>query len=226
MVTIVPSILAADYTRLGEQVEAVQAAGLQAVSVDIMDGHFVPNLTFGPGIVKAIHDRTGIFLDVHLMIANPDSHLESFAAAGADRLIVHQETCPHLYRTLQTLRELGVEAGVALNPGTPISTLEEVLYLIDVVLVMTVNPGFGGQAFLHSQLDKIRRLRERLDQLEREVAIQVDGGIDAETAPLVVGAGATILIAGSSVFNAKAPVSENVQNLLSSIARSERKVYP
>lgn len=223
MVTIVPSILAADYTRLGEQVHEVQSAGAQAIQIDIMDGHFVPNLTFGPGIVKAIRAVSDIFLDVHLMIANPDSFLEPFARAGADRLIVHQETCPHLYRTLQSIREMGIQVGVALNPGTPVSTLEEVLDLTDVILVMTVNPGFGGQAFLHSQLDKIRRLRKRLDQTGREIRIAVDGGIDTTTAPLVVEAGATILIAGSSVYNDKTPVAENLQALLTSASLHPQK---
>jgi ribulose-phosphate 3-epimerase len=216
VIIIEPSILSAEYTRLGEQVLEAQAAGAQAVQVDVMDGHFVPNLTFGPGIVKALRAVTSMFLDVHLMIANPDSFLGVFAAAGADRLIVHQETCPHLYRTLQSIRELGVEAGVALNPGTPISALEEVLPLADLVQVMTVNPGFGGQEFLHSQLDKIRRLREVIARQNQKIAIAVDGGIDVETAPLVVEAGATVLIAGSSIYNQQAPVAENLQRLLAS----------
>lgn len=214
MVIIEPSILAADYTRLGEQAREVEAAGAPAIQIDVMDGHFVPNLTFGPGIVQALRGATRLFLDVHLMITNPDAFLEVFARAGADRLIVHQETCPHLYRTLQSIRELGIQAGVALNPGTPVHTLDEVLDLVDVIQIMTVNPGFGGQEFLPSQLDKIRRLRQRLSQAGKSIAIAVDGGIDQVTAPQVVQAGASVLIAGSSVFNAGGSVAENLRRLL------------
>lgn len=214
MVTIEPSILAADYTRLGEQAREVEAAGAPAIQIDVMDGHFVPNLTFGPGIVQALRSVTRLFLDVHLMITNPDAFLEVFARAGADRLIVHQETCPHLYRTLQSIHELGIQAGVALNPGTPVHTLDEVLDLVDVIQIMTVNPGFGGQDFLPSQLDKIRRLRQRLSQAGKSIAIAVDGGIDQVTAPQVVQAGASVLIAGSSVFNASGSVAENLRRLL------------
>lgn len=217
MIIIEPSILAADYTRLGEQVLEAQAAGVRAIQIDIMDGHFVPNLTFGPGIIQAISSITSLFLDVHLMITNPDDHLKAFVEAGADRLIVHQETCPHLYRTLQSIRELGVEAGVALNPGTPIETLDEILELTDLVQIMTVNPGFGGQAFLVSQVDKIQRLQTRLVKREKKIPIAVDGGIDTKTAPLVVSAGATVLIAGSSIFNRRAAVAENMRSLLASI---------
>lgn len=214
MVIIEPSILAADYTRLGEQAREVEAAGAPAIQIDVMDGHFVPNLTFGPGVVQALRGATRLFLDVHLMITNPDAFLEVFARAGADRLIVHQETCPHLYRTLQSIRELGIQAGVALNPGTPIHTLDEVLDLVDVIQIMTVNPGFGGQDFLPSQLDKIRRLRQRLSQASKSIAIAVDGGIDQVTASQVVQAGASVLIAGSSVFNAGGSVAENLRRLL------------
>jgi ribulose-phosphate 3-epimerase len=217
MITIVPSILAADYGRLKEQVQEAQAAGIQALQIDVMDGHFVPNLTFGPGIVQAIRPLVSLFLDVHLMIEQPERYLQVFAEAGADRLIVHQETCPQLYRTLQSIRELGIEAGVALNPGTPAHTLDEVLELCDLVQVMTVNPGFGGQAFLPSQLGKIRRLHEMIAARRLEVPIAVDGGIDAATAPLVVQAGATVLIAGSSVYNRQAPVAENYRRLLSAV---------
>lgn len=221
MILIEPSILAADYGRLKEQVQEAQAAGIQALQIDVMDGHFVPNITFGPGIVQAIRAFASLFLDVHLMIEQPERYLPVFAEAGADRLIVHQETCPQLYRTLQSIRELGVEAGVALNPGTPAHTLEEVLELCDLVQVMTVNPGFGGQAFLHSQLSKIRRLHETLAVRGLDIPIAVDGGIDAETAPLVVEAGATVLIAGSSVYNDRAPVAENLQRLLRSVEIKE-----
>ena len=221
MILIEPSILAADYGHLQDQVQEAQAAGVQALQIDVMDGHFVPNITFGPGIVQAIRPLVSLFLDVHLMITQPERYLQVFAEAGADRLIVHQETCPNLYRTLQSIRELGIEAGVALNPGTPIQTLEEVLELADLVQVMTVNPGFGGQAFLHSQLDKIRRLRAMIGASALHIPIAVDGGIDPTTAPLVVQAGATVLIAGSSVYNHKASVAENLRVLLESIRHGQ-----
>ena len=218
MIIIEPSILAADYGRLKEQVQEAQAAGVQALQIDVMDGHFVPNITFGPGIVKAIRPFVSLFLDVHLMITQPERYLEVFAESGADRLIVHQETCPHLYRTLESIRDLGIEAGVALNPGTPIQTLEEVLAQCDLIQVMTVNPGFGGQAFLNSQVDKIHRLQGMITQAGLDIPIAVDGGIDATTAPLVVKAGATVLIAGSSIYNQKASVADNLQLLLKSTA--------
>jgi ribulose-phosphate 3-epimerase len=182
-----------------------------------MDGSFVPDITFGPGVVRAIRPLVSLPLDVHLMIVEPERHLEAFATAGADRLIVHQETCPHLHRVLQCIHELKIEAGVALNPGTPLSVLEEVLHLTDLIQVMTVNPGWGGQPFLHSQLDKIRRLRRMLDERGLNTPIAVDGGIDSTTAPLVVSAGATVLIAGSSIYNDRATVAENVATLRASI---------
>lgn len=214
---IVPSILAADYTRLGEQAKEAQEGGADALQIDIMDGCFVPNITFGPGIVKAIRSAVSIFLDVHLMIAEPERYLEDFVRAGADRLIVHQETCPHLHRTLAAIRELGVEAGVSINPATPLVAIEEVLTSCDLVQVMTVNPGFGGQQFIHSQLDKIGRLSRLLKESELVVPIAVDGGIDTNTAPLVVEAGARVLIAGSSVYNNNATVAENIAALRGSI---------
>ena len=218
MIIIEPSILAADYGRLKEQVQEAQAAGVQALQIDVMDGHFVPNITFGPGIVKAIRPLVSLFLDVHLMITQPERYFDVFVESGADRLIVHQETCPHLYRSLESIRDLGIDAGVALNPGTPIQTLEEVLELCDLIQVMTVNPGFGGQAFLHSQVDKIRRLQGMITQAGLDIPIAVDGGIDSTTAPLVVKAGATVLIAGSSIYNQKASVADNLQLLLKSTA--------
>ncbi len=220
MIVIEPSILSADFTRLGEQAHEAEAAGLKAIQIDIMDGRFVPNITFGPGVVQALRSVVTLTLDVHLMIVEPERYLETFAKAGADRLIVHQETCPHLHRTLQAIRDLGVEAGVTINPGTPVSAIEEVFDLIDLVQVMTVNPGFGGQEFLHSQLSKIQRIRAILMREHRKIPIAVDGGIDATTAPLVVEAGATVLIAGSSVYNEYASVKENVNAMLSSIERS------
>lgn len=214
------SILSADFARLGEQACEAEAGGADALQIDVMDGCFVPNITFGPGVVEALRPLVGLPLDVHLMIVEPQRHLEAFAGAGADRLIVHQEACLHLHRVLQSIRELGVEAGVTLNPATPIAAIEEVLELVDLVQVMTVNPGWGGQAFLHGQLDKIRRLRSLLAARGLQVPIAVDGGIGPDTAPLVAKAGATVLIAGSSIYNDRAPVADNVAALRQSALRA------
>jgi len=219
MIVIEASILSADFARLGEQAREAEAAGVDAIQVDVMDGRFVPDITFGPGVVRALRPLVSLPLDVHLMIVEPERHLAAFADAGADRLIVHQETCPHLHRVLQCIREFKIEAGVALNPGTPLSVLEEVLHLADLIQVMTVNPGWGGQPFLHSQLDKIRRLRRTLDERGLDVPIAVDGGISPITAPLVVDAGATVLIAGSSIYNDRASVVENVAALRAGVER-------
>ncbi len=217
MIVIEPSILSADFARLGEQAREAEAAGVEGLAVDIMDGRFVPNITFGPGVVRALRPLVSLTLDLHLMIVEPERYLAEFAEAGADRLVVHQEACVHLHRVLQSIRELGVEAGVAINPGTPVCLLEDVLDLTDLIQVMTVNAGFGGQPFIHSQVDKIRRLRHMLDERGLDVPIAVDGGIDPTTAPLVVEAGATVLIAGSSVYNSKASVAENVAALRASV---------
>lgn len=217
MVLIEASILSADFARLGEQAREAEAAGVDGIQIDIMDGSFVPDITFGPGVVRALRRLINVPLDVHLMIVEPGKHLEAFAEAGADRLIVHQETCPHLHRVLQCIHELKIEAGVSINPGTSLSVLEEVLDLTDLIQIMTVNPGWGGQPFIHSQLDKIRRLRRMLDERELDIPIAVDGGIDMSTAPLVASAGATVLIAGSSIYNNKASVAENVAALRASI---------
>lgn len=217
MIQIFPSILSADFARLGQQAQEAEAAGADGLQVDVMDGSYVPDITFGPGVVRALRPLVQIPLDVHLMVVGPDRHLAAFAQAGADSLIVHQESCPHLHRTLQTIRELGVKAGVTINPGTPLAVLEEVLHMVDLVQVMTVNPGWGGQAFIHSQVDKIRRLHTMLDERGLDVPIGVDGGIGSTTAPLVVAAGATVLIAGSSVYNDRASVAENVAALRASI---------
>ena len=216
-ILIVPSILAADYTRLGEQAKEAENGGADALQIDVMDGRFVPNITFGPAVVKALNSSVSLFLDVHLMIIEPERYLEEMGRAGANRLIVHQETCPHLHRTLAGIRKLGIEAGVSINPGTPLSAIEEVLEVCDLIQVMTVNPGFGGQKFIHSQLDKIDRLRSLLKERGLEIPIAVDGGIDIKTAPLVARAGATVLIAGSSIYNDNAPVIENIAALRASI---------
>lgn len=217
MVVIEASILAADYARLGEQACEAQSSGVDGIQVDVMDGRFVPEITFGPGVVRSLRPLVDLILDVHLMVIEPERHLAAFARAGADRLIVHQETCPHLHLVLGAIRELGIEAGVSINPGTPITTLEEVLDLVNMIQVMTVNPGWGGQPFLQGQLEKIRRLRKMLDEHGWDTPIAVDGGIDTTTAPLAVSAGATVLVAGSSIYNQKASVAQNVAALRESL---------
>jgi len=217
MVMIEASILSADAARLGEEAREAEAAGCEAVQVDVMDGHFVPNITFGPGVVKAVRSHISVALDVHLMIYRPEQYLQAFADSGADRLIVHQEACVHLHRVLQSIRDLGIESGVSINPATPLNVLEEVLDMTDFIQLMTVNPGFGGQTFIASQLDKIRRLRRMLDERGFEIPIAVDGGIDTTTAPQVVSAGATVLVAGSRVYDKGATIAENVAALRASV---------
>lgn len=197
---ISPSLLAADFSRLAEEVRAVEAAGADWLHLDIMDGHFVPNISFGPGLVRALRRHASIPFDVHLMIAPADPYLEAFAAAGANLISLHPEAGPHLHRSLQTIKALGCQAGVVLNPATPVAALEHVLELCDLILVMSVNPGFGGQSFLTSQLDKIATLRRRIDASGRSIALQVDGGVTAATAPRCIAAGADVLVAGTAVF--------------------------
>lgn len=197
---IAPSILSADFSRLGEEIAAVAAAGADFIHVDVMDGHFVPNLTIGPLVVRAIRKATHLPFDVHLMISPVDPFIDEFVKAGADILTVHPEAGPHLHRTLQAIRAAGAKPGVALNPATPVSLIEPVIGDVDLILVMSVNPGFGGQAFIASQLKKIETVRKLIDASGRSIMLEVDGGVNAETAPQVVAAGADVLVAGSAVF--------------------------
>jgi ribulose-phosphate 3-epimerase len=199
-IRIAPSILSADFARLGEEVRAVTAAGADYIHIDVMDGHFVPNLTIGPAVVKALRRHSPLPFDVHLMISPVDPFVAAFAEAGADIITCHPEAGPHLHRTLQLIKSLGKKAGVSLNPATPAAAVEAVLDDVDLVLVMSVNPGFGGQSFIASQLDKIRALRQRLDRLGRAVDLEVDGGINAETAAKAIAAGADVLVAGTATF--------------------------
>jgi ribulose-phosphate 3-epimerase len=199
-VTIAPSLLSADFSRLRDEVRAIETAGADWLHLDVMDGHFVPNISFGPLILKSLRPHTRLPFDVHLMIAPVDAYVAAFAEAGADHLLVHPEAGPHLHRTLQLIRSLGKHAGVVLNPGTPVEAIAWVIDLVDIILVMSVNPGFGGQEFLSSVLPKIAVLRRMIDESGRSIALSVDGGITPETAPRAIEAGADTLVAGTSVF--------------------------
>ncbi|MDF2791679.1 MAG: ribulose-phosphate 3-epimerase [Neobacillus sp.] len=201
MLKIAPSILSADFAKLGEEILAVERAGADYIHVDVMDGHFVPNITIGPLIVEAIRPVTKLPLDVHLMIDNPDQYIEAFAKAGADYITVHVEACRHLHRTIHHIKSFGIKAGVVLNPATPVNTIQHILKDIDMVLLMSVNPGFGGQKFIPEVLPKIRKVKEMADSIGKEIEIEIDGGVNSETAKLCVEAGANVLVAGSAIYD-------------------------
>jgi ribulose-phosphate 3-epimerase len=217
MIEIVPSILSADFTRLGEQVREVDAAGARRIQIDVMDGHFVPNLTMGPLVVEAVRDITNSVLEVHLMIDNPQDYIKTFADAGADVIIVHHEVCPHLHGVLKQIKEAGKQTGVALTPSTPVFMLQDMLPFIDLLLVMTINPGFGGQKFIPETLPKIVEARRMINERGLNIDIEVDGGVNANTIPLMVRAGANLLVAGSAVYSKTKPVTETMRILKEAI---------
>ena len=213
-VRIAPSILSADFAQLGEEVRRIEAAGADWVHIDVMDGHFVPNLTIGPMVVKALRPHSTLPFDVHLMISPVDNFLDAFAAAGADIITVHPEAGPHIHRSVQKIKSLGKQAGVSLNPATPAKMLDYLIDDIDLVLVMSVNPGFGGQSFISSQLRKIEAVRKMIDKSGRDIRLEVDGGIDAATAPLAIAAGADVLVAGTATFKGgPAAYADNIKRL-------------
>ena len=216
-IKLAPSILSADFSRLGEAVAEVTQAGADYIHIDVMDGHFVPNITIGSPIVAALRPHTHLPLDVHLMVDNPERQVELFARAGADIITVHAEVCPHLHRAIDSIKRLGARAGASLNPGTPLSALDEVLPELDLALVMTVNPGYGGQPFIEEMLDKINRLRCQLDERGLGVELEVDGGITAEIAPRAARAGAQVLVAGAAVFRADCTPTEALNRIRASL---------
>lgn len=212
MIKLAPSILSADFSNLLEDVKKVENAGCEYLHIDVMDGHFVPNITIGPLVVESLRKHSNMVFDTHLMIENPDNYIEAFAKAGSDLIVVHQEACKHLHRTIQGIKNLNVKAGVALNPATPVDTIKHVLKDLDMVLIMTVNPGFGGQSFIEGMLDKIKELRSMIKDMGLEVDIQVDGGIKEENIHKVVEAGANIIVAGSAIFGSN-DIAQTVKNL-------------
>jgi len=220
-IKLAPSVLSADFGRLGEQVVEATRAGADYIHVDVMDGHFVPNITVGPLVVAAIRPHTHLPLDVHLMIESPEKYIQQFAQAGANIITVHVEVCPHLHRVVESIQELGVKAGVSLNPSTPLTAVDEVLSALDLVLLMSVNPGFGGQQFIEGTVGKIARLRSRLDELGLAAELEVDGGINAEIAPRVAKAGARVLVAGAAVFNKKESVSQALGRIRENLRKLE-----
>jgi ribulose-phosphate 3-epimerase len=217
MIGIVPSILSADFTRLGEQVREAEVGGGQRIQVDVMDGHFVPNITMGPMVVEAVRRCTTLMLETHLMITNPEQYIEDFAKAGADVIIVHQEVCPHLHRVIKQIRDAGKSPAVALNPSTPVFMLEDMLSFLDMVLIMTINPGFGGQEFIPETLPKIARLRQMITERGLNCDIEVDGGIHETTAPLAAKAGANLLVSGSGVYNKRESVAQSITRLKNAV---------
>ncbi len=221
-IKIAPSVLAADFTKLGSDVQETEQHGADLIHIDVMDGRFVPNISMGPMVVEAIKQVTNLPLDVHLMIEEPERHITAFAKAGASAITVHLEASPHLHRTLQQIRALGIRAGVAINPHTPASLLSEIIGMVDIVLVMTVNPGFGGQKFLPEVLPKLLAIHQMLRSVKHPVDVTVDGGIDAQTAPYVLKAGANVLVAGSSIFQAEGDIAASIAVLNAAINAYER----